>query len=166
MIQIAGSHTLEAPQEVVWPRIFDPSTLMALIPGCQQLEQAGAGIYRGRIQVGIAAVGGAYDTLVQVVDQEPPRYCRFAGEVSGPTGMITGEATFTLAEAEPGCLVEYRAQALITGALAKLSPRLVEGVVQTLIKVGLANLNRQLREISCEASEGINCQDAKSAKVS
>jgi hypothetical protein len=34
---------------------------------------------------------------------------------------------------------------MITGALAKLSPRFVEGVAQTLINLGLANLNKQLR---------------------
>jgi hypothetical protein len=34
---------------------------------------------------------------------------------------------------------------MITGALAKLSPRFVEGVAQTLIKLGLANLNKQLQ---------------------
>jgi carbon monoxide dehydrogenase subunit G len=133
---------------------------MTLIPGCQQLEQAGTGLYRGRLQVGIAAVGGTYETLVQLVEQEPPRCCRFAGEVSGPTGSIKGEAAFMLAGAETGCLVEYQAQALITGALAKLSPRLVEGVVQTLIKAGFANLNRQL------ADELIHRRDAKGVKDS
>ena len=42
-------------------------------------------------------------------------------------------------------MIEYQAKGMITGALAKLSPRFVEGVSQTLIKLGLANLNRQVR---------------------
>jgi carbon monoxide dehydrogenase subunit G len=42
-------------------------------------------------------------------------------------------------------LIEYQAKGLITGALAKLSPRFIEGVAQTLIKLGLANLNKQLQ---------------------
>jgi carbon monoxide dehydrogenase subunit G len=42
-------------------------------------------------------------------------------------------------------LIEYEANAMITGALAKLSPRFVEGIARTLINLGLANLNRQFR---------------------
>jgi carbon monoxide dehydrogenase subunit G len=146
MIRITGSHKLEAPLDKIWPRIFDPRSLMSLIPGCQQLEQVGPDEYRGQIQVGVAAVSGTYASYVRVVERDPPHRCRFEGEVSGSTGIIQGEASFTLEEVEEqDNLIEYEAEAMITGALAKLSPRFVEGVAQTLINLGLANLNKQLR---------------------
>jgi len=34
---------------------------------------------------------------------------------------------------------------MITGALARLNPRYVEGVARTLINLGLTNLNQQLQ---------------------
>jgi carbon monoxide dehydrogenase subunit G len=146
MVEIVGSYTLEAPIQKVWPRIFDPVSLMGLIPGCQQLEQVGPEEYRGRIQVGIAAVSGTYDTYAKLVERDPPHGCRFEGGISGATGSIKGEASFILKEVEEhNSLIEYRAKGMITGALAKLSPRFVEGVAQTLIKLGLASLNRQLQ---------------------
>ena len=145
MIHIAGSYPLDAPVEQIWPRLFDPASLMSLIPGCQGITQADPDEYRGQVQVGVAAVSGQYDTYVRVVDHEPPHYCRFEGEVSGPTGMIKGQASFLLKEVEPGNLIEYEASALITGALAKLNPRFIEGVVQALIKLGLARLNQQIQ---------------------
>jgi carbon monoxide dehydrogenase subunit G len=146
MIEIVGGHTLEAPIDEVWPLIFDPTSLMSLIPGCQKLEQVSPDEYRGQIQVGIAAVSGTYDTYVRVVERDPPHSCRFEGEISGVTGSIRGEAAFNLKEVdEGGSLIEYQAKGMITGALAKLSPRFVEGVAQTLIKLGLANLNKQFQ---------------------
>ena len=39
MVEIVGSYMLEASIDEVWPHIFDPASLMSLIPGCQQLEQ-------------------------------------------------------------------------------------------------------------------------------
>jgi carbon monoxide dehydrogenase subunit G len=73
-------------------------------------------------------------------------HCSFEGEVTGSAGIIKGVASFTLQEVEPhSSLIKYQAEGLITGSLAKLGPRFVEGVVQTLLKLGLANLNRQLR---------------------
>ena len=146
MVEIVGSYELEASIDEVWPRIFDPTSLMSLIPGCQQLEQVGPDEYQGQIQVGVAAVSGIYESYVRVVEREPPHKCRFEGEVSGATGTIKGDASFTLKEVnEHNSLIEYQAKGMITGALAKLSPRFVEGVSQTLIKLGLATLNRGLR---------------------
>ncbi len=96
--------------------------------------------------MGIAAVSGTYDTYVRVVEHAPPHRCRFKGEISGATGTIKGEASFTLKEVEEcNNLIEYQAKGIITGALAKLSPRFVEGVALTLVKLGLANLNKQLQ---------------------
>jgi carbon monoxide dehydrogenase subunit G len=146
MIKIMGSYQLEAPIDKVWPRIFDPQSLMSLIPGCQQLQQVGPDEYRGQIQVGVAAVSGIYDTYVKVLKHDPPHQCCFEGEVSGSTGTIKGEASFTLKEVEQvNSYIEYEAKGMITGALAKLSPRFVEGIARTLINLGLANLNKQLR---------------------
>jgi kynurenine formamidase/carbon monoxide dehydrogenase subunit G len=144
MIHITGSYPIHAPIELVWPRIFDPAALMSLIPGCQQLTEAGPGEYMGQIQVGVASISGVYDTLVRVVEQDPPQHCRFQGEVSGPTGVISGQAAFSLKEVEENNLIEYEADALITGSLARLNPRFIEGVIQALIKMGLSRLDEQL----------------------
>jgi carbon monoxide dehydrogenase subunit G len=146
MVKIVGSYRLEAPIDKVWPRIFDPQSLMSLIPGCQQLQQVGPDEYRGQIHIGVAAVSGTYDTYVRLLTRDPPHHCCFAGEVSGSTGTIKGEASFTLKEVQhSNSCIEYEAEGMITGALAKLSPRFVEGVARTLINLGLANLNKQLR---------------------
>lgn len=146
MVKIVGSYQLEAPIDKVWPHIFDPQSLMSLIPGCQQLEQIGPDEYRGQIQVGVAAVSGTYESYVRLLRREPPHQCCFAGEISGSTGTVKGEASFTLKEVDQSnSCIEYEAEGMITGALAKLSPRFVEGIARTLINLGLANLNKQLR---------------------
>lgn len=148
MVEIVGSYQLEASIDEVWPHIFDPTSLMSLIPGCQQLEQVGPDEYRGRIQVVIAAVGGTYDSHVKVVERAAPHRCRFEGEVSGSAGRVRGSASFILREVEGGnnSFIEYQAKGMITGALAKLNPRYVEGIARTLINQGLVNLNQRLRD--------------------
>jgi carbon monoxide dehydrogenase subunit G len=145
MINIKGSYTLAAPREQVWPFIFDPHALMGLIPGCQSIEQVSPDEYRGQVQVGVASVSGIYDTYVKIHSFHPPVTCQFQGEISGPTGLVKGTATFTLKKFGEKCTLDYQAQGLVTGALAKLSPRFIEGLVNTLLKIGLANLNKQVQ---------------------
>jgi 2-furoyl-CoA dehydrogenase large subunit len=145
MIRLEGSYTLAARREQVWPFIFDPQTLIGLIPGCQSIGQVSPGEYRGQVQVSLASMSGTYDTCVKVLSHMPPESCRFEGEISGPTGLIKGAGTFHLEEAEEKCLLQYRAEALVTGALSRLSPRFIEGAVNTFLKIGLAKLNQQVQ---------------------
>jgi carbon monoxide dehydrogenase subunit G len=148
MVEIVGSYELEASIDEVWPHIFEPTSLMGLIPGCQQLEQVAPDEYRGQIQVAIAAVGGRYDSVVKVVERDAPHRCRFEGEVSGSAGRVRGSASFSLREVEGGnnSLIEYQAKGMITGALARLNPRYVEGIARTLINQGLVTLNQRLQD--------------------
>ena len=142
---IDGSYTLDAPPERVWPIIFDPISLVGMILGCETIEEVSPGEYRGRIRIGIAAVAGTFETLVNILEVDPPHTCRMSGEVSGPTGVISGEATFHLAGENGQTLLSYEGSAVITGALGQMSPRFVESVARTLIQHGLGKLNRELR---------------------
>ena len=146
MIKITGQAFLESTREQVWPRIFNPRSLMSLIPGCEDLEQLAPDEYKGKIRIGVASISGSYDVVVKVVEVNPPHRCSFTGEVTGPTGTVKGGATFTLQEVNTKSLIEYEANALITGALAKVNPRFVEEIVKNLIKSGMARLNKQLEQ--------------------
>jgi 2-furoyl-CoA dehydrogenase large subunit len=145
MIRISGSHLIEALPEKVWPWIFDPNRLMSLIPGCQEIWQESESAYRARIQVGIAAVSGTYDTYVQVVKSQPFEFCSLEGDVRGSAGAIQGKAEFGLEQVGEQSRLTYEGEAIITGALATLNTRLIESVVQMLIKMGMANLNKKVK---------------------
>ncbi len=146
MITIRGAYLISAPPSTIWRRIVDPTYLASIIPGCQQLEQTSPDEYRGVIRVGVPAVGGTYRTLVRISDQRPPEFCTFRGEVDGPTGSIGGTVSLALKELPSNSTeLQYDARAMIGGALATLSSRLIEGVAQTLLKQGLARFDDQLR---------------------
>jgi len=145
MISVDGTYSLDAPQELIWPHIFNPDSLMKLIPGCQGLEQISPNEYQGKIRIGFASISGEYTTLVRILEQAPPEHCSFEGEVSGPTGVAKGDASFSLEEVDGKTIISYHTNALITGALATLDSRFIEGAVKTLIQLGLSWLNKQLK---------------------
>ena len=144
-MNVAGNYTFDGPRESIWPLIYDPTSLVSLIPGCEQLEQVSPDEYRGQVHVRLPAVAGTYTTFVKLVERDEPHYCRFEGEVNGATGSMRGTASFTLKTVDAQTILEYEGQALITGPLARLDCRFLEGVVQALIKQGLAKLNNQVQ---------------------
>jgi carbon monoxide dehydrogenase subunit G len=145
-MNVHGSRTLEAPRDAVFAAILDPSVLLAVIPGCQEIEQLSETEYRGRISLRLPGMVGSYQTVVRVVETEPPSYGRLAGEVVGALGSITGVASFRLAEIGGGTEVRYEGQAAIGGPLARLDSRFVEGLAGSLIGQGLGNLDQRLKD--------------------
>ena len=151
-MKICGSYTLEASPGEVWQRLFDPASLATLIPGCDRLEQLSADEYRGQMFLALPAVSGSFETYVKILEQRPPRYCCLQGEITGPTGIIAGTASFplaslaSLAEEAGRTRLDYEADAVITGGLAKMPARFIEGVAGALLSKGLAKLNRDLAQ--------------------
>ncbi|MGZ4718673.1 MAG: CoxG family protein [Acidimicrobiales bacterium] len=150
-MNISGSRTLDAPREAVFAAICDPDTLLAVIPGCSEIEQVGDAEYRGRISVRLPGIVGTYRTVVRLVDADAPSFGRLEGEVVGALGSIKGDASFRLTDAGGRTTVDYDGQAAIDGPLARLDSRFVEGLAGSLINQGLGSLNARLQQ---DASAG------------
>ncbi len=145
-MRISGSRTLDAPRAAVFAAILDPSTLLAVIPGCHQIEQTDDAEYRGLISLRLPGMVGSYRTVVRLVESDAPCGGRLEGQVVGTPGSITGRASFRLTEAgERATTVEYEGQAVIGGPLARLDGRFVEGIAGSLIGQGLDNLGARLQ---------------------
>ncbi len=145
-MKIAGQSILDATAESIWPLIFDPRTLLQLLPGCEQVEQVAPDEYRGRMTLRLPAIAGTYDTWVKVLQYEAPSFCQIQGEASGPGGSVRGQASFSLQPEAQQTRIAYQGDAQIGGPLAGMNPRFAEGVAQTLIRQGLARLPELARE--------------------
>ena len=143
-MKIRGSRMLDAPRDAVFAAICDPDTLLAVIPGCREIEQVGDAEYRGRISLRLPGVVGTYRTVVRLVDADAPTFGRLEGEVVGSLGSIEGTATFRLTEDAGKTTVDYEGEAAIGGPLARLDSRFVEGLAGSLISQGLGNLASRL----------------------
>jgi len=145
MINIQGNSVIEAKPGIVWDQLFEVDSLINLVPGCKDLQKINEHEYQGQILIGVAAVQGRYKTRIFVNRYDDTYICELEGDVIGPTGTIQGNGSFQLKEVAGVTNIEYKAKALMIGALAKLNPRFIEGVVGTLIKQGIEKLNKQIR---------------------
>ncbi len=143
-MDIRGHRTLDAPRDAVFAAICDPTTLLAVIPGCREIEQVGETEYRGQISLRLPGVVGTYRTIVRLVDADPPGYGRLEGDVTGSLGSIRGDATFRLTETDGRTTVDYDGRATIDGPLARLDSRFIEGLAGSLISQGLGTLEARL----------------------
>ena len=132
--------------------ICDPGTLLEVIPGCEEIHQVSADEYRGRIAIRLPGIVGTYETLVRLVQADPPAHAALEGRVEGRVGTIAGRAAFRLADDGGKTMVEYEGTGVVSGPLARLDSRFIEGLARSLIDEGLARLGRRLQGVPVETA--------------
>ncbi len=150
-MKVNGQSLIDAASDAIWPLVFDPSTLLELLPGCEDVVQVAPDEYRARMTLRVPGIAGSYETWVKLLEFEAPNFCKFQGEASGPTGGVAGQASFSLQPQGQQTRIVYQGDAQISGPLAGMSPRFAEGVAQTLIRQGLARLPELARKRAAAA---------------
>lgn len=143
-MRIAGAFRFDARRDDVFRAICDPLTLMAVIPGCETIEQVGPQEYRGRITLRLPGFAGSYRTSIRLVDAVSPDRAGLEGRVDGALGSISGRGDFSLADDPDATVLEYAGQAVIQGPLAGLDSRFVERFAESLVNQGLQALDHRL----------------------
>jgi len=133
---------VNAPCEAIWKLLFNPSALLELIPGCKQVEQVAPDQYRASLTLHVPALAGEYEISIKIAESEAPQFCRLVGSVSGPSGGVQGTGTFSILPQGKQTRIVYDGEMQISGPLAGMHPRFVEGVAQMLIQDGLTRLGR------------------------
>jgi carbon monoxide dehydrogenase subunit G len=143
-MNVHGTFHFGVPRERVFAAIRDQRVLLAVIPGCEAVEQTGPDEYEGRMTLRLPGAAGSFRTHVALVDIDEPSHAGLRGRVEGTLGSIEGDASFDLADEAKQTSLEYSGTAQLQGPLARLDSRLVERLAETLIAQGLKSLEARL----------------------
>jgi carbon monoxide dehydrogenase subunit G len=146
-MNVQGTHHMAAPRDAVFDAIRDPRVLLAVIPGCEAVEEVAPDEFEGRISLRLPGAVGRYRTHVRLVDVDAPERAGLDGTVDGPMGSIAGRAAFTLAEdaaAPAGTTITWHGSGTIQGPLARLDGRFAERFAESLVEQGLRALDARL----------------------
>ena len=140
----SGSAFIAAAPEAVWEALLDPARLAAVIPGCHELEQVAENDYRAEVSLGVGPVRGRFRARVALSDMDPPKAVRLSGGLDGPLGASRGEGRVRLAPENGGTRVGYDYSVEISGKVAAVGGRLLEGAAGLVIKQFFDRLARQV----------------------
>lgn len=132
-MDIHATYTFNAPAQAVWDLLMDTERIAACIPGCDRLEPIGDNRYRARLTVSLAAVSGAFDGTVAMVDQQPPDSYRLIVEGQGRGGFVNGASTIVLTDQGSTTAVDVSGQVQIGGAIARVGQRLLSSVARMMM---------------------------------
>ena len=132
-MEITGSYLFDAPQEAVWARLMDASTIAACVPGCRELQPVGEDRYQARLAAPVAAITGQFEATIAIEDKEPPQSYRLVVSATGRPGFARGHATIALSPEETQTRVLVTASAETGGAVARVGQRLLESAARMMM---------------------------------
>jgi 2-furoyl-CoA dehydrogenase large subunit len=145
-----GEVMLDATPERVFKVLLDPVALAKVIPGCNALQPAGENRYRADVSVGVGMIKARYAAEIALSELDPPRSLRLAGSGLSSVGSASGSGMVTLAPIGGGTLLRYDYSAEVSGKVAAVGSRMLEGAA----KIVLNQLFEQLGREAAGATKG------------
>ena len=144
-LRARGSVALPAPPATVFARLLEPETLRAIIPRCERLTRTGEHEYTATVGVGVGPIKATFDAHVTLSNLRPPDALRLSGRGTSAMGDAQGGADVRLIASDGGgTRLEYVYAAAVSGRLATVGGRMLQGASRVVVDQIFARLAREL----------------------
>ncbi|MEL6999710.1 MAG: carbon monoxide dehydrogenase subunit G [Pseudomonadota bacterium] len=132
-MEMTGERLISADRMAVWAALNDPDVLKECIPGCQEMERAGENGFTAKVVQKVGPVKATFTGEVELSDiVEGDSYTISGKGKGGAAGGASGGAKVSLTDQDGGTLLTYEAEAKVTGKIAQLGSRLIDGFAKKM----------------------------------
>jgi carbon monoxide dehydrogenase subunit G len=142
--EFAGAPVIPAPRQVVWDRLTDPDFVAASAPGVESVEALSSTHYTVVSGVGVGAMKIRFNVEVELFDIVEREALSMRSRGNGAGSVVEILSAVRLEDADGGTRLDWRAVSDVTGAVAGLGGRLVEGVARLLTEQFWADFARRV----------------------
>jgi 2-furoyl-CoA dehydrogenase large subunit len=142
-LAMSGAVDLPATPAQVYAVLLDPDALVKVIPGCHALEQVGPNHYRADVTIGIGLVKARYAAEIRLSDLAPPHGLSLGGKGVSSLGSAEGAGRIRLDAAGSGTRLSYDYSAAVSGKVAAVGGRMLEGAAKIVLRQLFEQLGRQ-----------------------
>lgn len=138
-----GEVQLSATQDAVFAVLLDPIALAKVIPGCNALQSVGENQYKADVTVGIGMIKARYVAQITLSELNPPDSLRLAGVGQSSVGSAKGTGLVRLEANAQGTLLKYDYEAEVSGKVAAVGGRMLEGAARIVLDQLFEQLGQQ-----------------------
>jgi carbon monoxide dehydrogenase subunit G len=144
-MQLKGTHTFQAPRQMVWEALMDPAVLAQALPGGEQLEKLGENEYKAVMNVRVGPVQGKFEGKIELSNITPLDQYHMKVSGSGPAGFVNGEGSLVLTQEGSNTLLQYEGDVQVGGKIAGVGQRLIDSTAKSIVRQGFKVLDEQLQ---------------------
>ncbi|MGF6840291.1 2-furoyl-CoA dehydrogenase large subunit [Paraburkholderia youngii] len=138
-----GAVDLPATPEAVFAVLLDPKALAKVIPGCHALDETAPNQYRADVTVGVGMIKARFEARIGLSEIDAPRRLRLAGAGISPLGSARGSGLVELTPQGSGTRLTYDYEAQVSGKVAAVGGRMLEGAAKVVLRQLFESLGRQ-----------------------
>jgi len=128
-----GEVNVQLDRYVLWDALLDPLVLAAVIPGCHSLDKTDENAYRGDVTMGVGPVRGRFDLHLKLTDLNQPHNLTLHGTAQGALGVSKGTGLVKFYATDSGTRIDYEYGVDVSGKVAAVGGRMIEGAAKVLI---------------------------------
>ena len=140
---IDTSFEVDAPLERVWPVLKDIPKVAGCIPNAEVTEVVDGRTYRAKVAVKVGPVSVSYRATIAVEELDDANHVarfRIKGDETRGRGGVTASVVSTARAQDGKTHVDLHTDAQISGIVATVGGRLIEGVAHKTVASFAANL--------------------------
>jgi len=133
-MKFAGTVDIAAPRDRVWAFVVDPNQVGQCGPGVESIEVVDDTHFKATAKVGIGFISARFVVNMEMAEQMPPDRAVIKARGQAPGSAVDATAEMTLSDStNGGTRMDWSADVAISGSLASLGGRLIEGTANKMI---------------------------------
>jgi carbon monoxide dehydrogenase subunit G len=133
-MRFAGTVPIRASRERVWAFVIDPNQVGQCGPGVEKIEVIDGTHFKATAQVGIGFISARFVVTMEFAEQQPPDRALIKAHGQAPGSAVDATAEMHLSDGPDGTTVmDWSADVAISGTLASVGARLIEGTANKMI---------------------------------
>jgi uncharacterized protein len=129
-----GTVDIAAPRDRVWAFVIDPDQVGQCGPGVESIETIDATHFKATAKVGIGFISARFVVNMEFVDMQAPEASTIKAHGQAPGSAVDATAQMRLADnGTGGTTMDWSADVNLSGTLASVGARMIEGTAQKMI---------------------------------
>ena len=133
-MKFEGTVDIKAPRDRVWAFVSDPAQVASCGPGVESVEMVDDTHYKTIAKIGVGFISARFNGDIEIVEQAPPDRMVIKVHGQAPGSAADAVASMALRDGSDGTTtMDYSADVNISGTLASVGARLIEGTANKLV---------------------------------
>jgi carbon monoxide dehydrogenase subunit G len=129
-----GTVDIDAPRDRVWAFLIDPNQVGSCGPGVESIEVIDDRHFKATAKVGVGFISARFIVNMELAELDEPNRALIKAHGQAPGSAVDATATMNLSDgAEGGTRMDWNADVNISGTLASVGARLIEGTANKMI---------------------------------
>ena len=133
-MKFAGTVEINAPRDKVWAFVSDPAQVAACGPGVESVAMVDDTHYKSVAKIGVGFISARFNGDIEIVERDAPDRMVIKVHGQAPGSAADAVASMALRDgSDGGTAMDWSADVAISGTLASVGARLIEGTANKMV---------------------------------